>query len=208
MDDEGWVPDRRAVPGLLLGEEFHPERLHQGLYVRDAHPDVLALAEGPQQPGKVLFPVVPQTAPEPLHDERQDLCLRCDGQVVLREDHLDQLYGQLLPPHILGDAAEVPPLSEGSHELLTELLLICRIERGEVVEGEEDVCIKVFFDVLQTQVYHLVNAVLVGEHQQAGYICPGYVHLVGVNKPDQLHELVTRFGNRHLPRDALSEWCW
>mmetsp|Transcript_38141 Transcript_38141/g.119003 ORF Transcript_38141/g.119003 Transcript_38141/m.119003 type:complete len:289 (+) Transcript_38141:780-1646(+) len=206
VDDEGGVPHGRAGPGLLRREEVHPQGPHQRADVGDPDPDVLALAECTQQSGDVLLPPpLPPVAAEPLRDEHQDLGLGGDGQVVLRQDHLHELNGQLAPPRILCNGAQVPALAQGCHELLAELLLIRRVERREVVEGEEDVRVEVVLDVLQTQVNHLVYAVLVREHEQAGHVDAADVHLVRVDEADQLHELVARLRNHHLARQALPE---
>mmetsp|Transcript_105926 Transcript_105926/g.299459 ORF Transcript_105926/g.299459 Transcript_105926/m.299459 type:complete len:219 (+) Transcript_105926:966-1622(+) len=203
MHYEGGVPDGRASPRLPAGEEVHAEGLHERLDVGDADEDVVALPERAQQSRHVDLAV--PLAAQPLRYKGQHLGLGRNREVVLREDVLDERNGQLLPPNVLGDGAEVPPLPERRHELVSQLLLIGAVQSCKVIKCEEGVRVEVLLDELQADVHNLVNAVLVGKRQEAGDVAPRQVQVPCVDEPDKLQELVALLPYHNLPREPLAQ---
>mmetsp|Transcript_15495 Transcript_15495/g.44523 ORF Transcript_15495/g.44523 Transcript_15495/m.44523 type:complete len:454 (-) Transcript_15495:11-1372(-) len=201
---EGRVPHRGAVPRRPRGEDVATQRADQRVNVGHTDPSAAGDAEGPEEPRHVLRTA--PAGPDPLRDERQHLGLGGDGQVVPGQDHLNELDRQLRPARVVCDAAQVPPLPhQRAHELPPQLVLVGRVQRGEVVEVEEHVRVEVRLDVLQAQVHDLVDAVLVRQGEEAGDAVARDVDVARVDESDQLDELVDGLRDNHLPRDGLAQ---
>mmetsp|Transcript_15019 Transcript_15019/g.44471 ORF Transcript_15019/g.44471 Transcript_15019/m.44471 type:complete len:290 (-) Transcript_15019:410-1279(-) len=122
VEREGRVPDGGAAPRGPRGEDVEAQGLHEQVDVRHAHPSVPCYPEGAQQPGDLLLGAAARA--DPLGDQREHLRFRRYGQVVLREDHHHEVDRELAPPMILRDRTQVPPLAQGAHQLLLQLLLV------------------------------------------------------------------------------------
>mmetsp|Transcript_114099 Transcript_114099/g.318722 ORF Transcript_114099/g.318722 Transcript_114099/m.318722 type:complete len:226 (+) Transcript_114099:233-910(+) len=203
MHREGGVPDGGAVPRHLRGEDVEAQRPDERVDVRDADPSAPRDAKGAEQPSHLLL--VSALAAYPLRYEREDLGLGGYRQVVLRQYHLHELDRQLRPSSVVGDGAEVPPLAERAHQLVSQLLLVGRVQGREVVEVEEHVRIEVVLDVLQAEVYYLINAVLVRQGEEPSDVLARDVDVARVDKPDQRDELVPGLRDDHLARDGLPQ---